>query len=335
MLRIWSEFLPYAQAARPAVLDLLARWNVHPIVAVRPDADLAQLATLIQAARQRDLEIGIWPLLGREQGYWANERNAHAWSVATDRLLDVLESQDARPVWVAVDLEPPLDDVTSMLRDPLRLPGALYRFARRNLDAERFVRATDDWNRAMRGLASRGYRTLGITVPLAAHDLEGGEPLWQDLLETPWAGVGFDRHGIMAYNSMVAGYSRGLLSAADARAAHDRLVARLADHFAANAHVSIGLTGSGVLGDEPAYFEPAPLGRDAGAVRARQVKDIGIFCLEGLLDQNDPDSWLEAVVSASAMLAPQTRTSRAVRAVARLAPPALRALRRLPSPAEA
>jgi hypothetical protein len=332
MLRIWSEFLPYRDASSPEVLDLLERFDVHPIFAVRTDSDLGALAELIGACRGRKLEPGVWPLLDRADGYWANETNARAWERETWHVLDALDGSGARPVWVAVDLEPPLDDVTAMLRDPLRLPSAIWTFARRNLDRPRFERAESTWNAVIQGLHEADYRTLGITVPLAAHDLTLGQPLWQDLLETPWSNVNFERHGVMAYNSMVAGYSRGLLRFADSRAAHDPLIGKLAAAKGpARSHVSIGLTGAGVLGDEPAYFEPAPLAADAAAVRAHGVEDIGLFCLEGLLDQRDPARWLEAVTSASARAPEPTRASRLIRTVGRQVPRALRAMRRLPA----
>lgn len=313
MLRIWSEFLPYSEARAPAVLDLLERHQVHPIFAVRPDADLAELNALLNAIASRGLSPGIWPLLAKADGYWANESNADAWFERTTAILDAL---DSRPAWVAVDLEPPLDDVSEMMREIWRLPVALARFARRNLDQARFERSVARWNEVVLELRKGGSKTLGITVPIAAHDLDRGGSLWQDLFETPWAAVDFDRWGVMAYNSMIAGYSRGLVSVEDARAAHDRLIRRLVrGRGASDAHVSIGLTGPGVLGDEPFYEVPEPLAADAGAVRSRGISDIGLFCLEGLLAQDDPDAWLTMVRNAAPMVPPATRRSRLLRSL--------------------
>lgn len=318
MLRIWSEFLPYDEAAATEVVELLRRHAVHPIFAVRPTDDVVALGRAVRAHAGAGLEVGVWPLLSKAHGYWPNEDNHAAWEAFATGLLDALELADAMPQWVAVDLEPPIDDVTAMLRDITALPAALARFARRNLDRDAYDASVVAWTGVLERLHERGPRTLGITTPLAAHDLGERVPFWQDLLQTPWASLPFSRKGIMAYNSMISGYSRGLLSVGDARSAHDRLVARAARAFGPTvAHVSIGLTGAGVLGDEPAYFEPEPLALDAAAVRHHGVEDIGLFCLEGLLEQKDPDRWLSLVAGAEPRPVAPTPRARLLRRLGR------------------
>lgn len=317
MLRIWSEFLAYDAARDPAVLDLLQRHDVHPIFAVRPDSDIDELAKLLAAVQDRGLSKGIWPLLSRRDGYWPNEENHAVWGAFTGHILDRLEADGVRPDWVAVDMEPPIDDVTALLRDITALGQALSKFARRNLDSKAFEVANAAWIDIVNELHARGVQTLGVTTPLAAHDLGERGDFWQDLLQTPWSSIPFSRKGIMAYNSMIAGYSRGLLRVADARAAHDRLIARTASAFPGAAHVSIGLTGPGVLGDEPAYVDSVPLARDAGAARYHGVDDIGLFCLEGLLQQHDPDRWLRRVREAPPEPVAPTRRSNLLRRVGR------------------
>lgn len=317
MLRIWSEFLAYDDARSPEVLDLLERHEVHPIFAVRPDSDLDSLDRLLADVGSRGLSTAIWPLLAKHDGYWANEANHQAWRSFAWQVIDELRSRSGQPAWVAVDLEPPIDDVTALLRDVTALGKALTRFARRNIDRDAFARSVAAWSSVLDELHAAGVQTLGVTTPLAAHDLGESAPFWQDLLQTPWADLPFSRHGIMAYNSMIAGYSRGLLSISDARAAHDRLVARTAEAFGASAHVSIGLTGPGVLGDEPAYVDSVPLAKDAGAVRYHGIDDVGLFCLEGLLEQHDPDRWLTRVRSAAAEPVAPTSRARLLRRVGR------------------
>ena len=90
----------------------------------------------------------------------------------------------------------------------------------------------------------------------------------------------------------------GALRPVDARALHQRLLRRVASHFGARAHASIGITGGGVFGDEPRWEDPEELRRDAGAARAAGIRDIAIFSLEGILGRRRPERWLDAVVDA-------------------------------------
>ena len=73
--RVWSEFLPYEEAADAHVLRLLSRWKVAPHIAVKHDADLDGLANVLQAAASHGVQVWLWPLLSHHDGYWANDWN--------------------------------------------------------------------------------------------------------------------------------------------------------------------------------------------------------------------------------------------------------------------
>jgi hypothetical protein len=298
ILRIWSEHLPLHALRDADTLDLLASAQAHPLIAVTPAHDLDALAHALIAIAQRGLEPGIWPLLPDADGYWPSEHNAPQYWQHVGELLDALSARGARARWVAVDLEPPLSQLQRLRHDVapgLARLSALRQLARDNLDPPRFARAVDAYTAGLARAHAHGARTLAVTVPLAAHDLRDDLPLWQDLFEAPWAPVPWDRAGIMAYGSMVAGYSRGALSHADARAIHYRLFCHLARAFGHRAHASLGVTGVGKLGDEPAYTRPDQLARDASAARAAGVHDLAIFCLEGLVGRENAGAWLAAV----------------------------------------
>lgn len=299
--------------AEPATLRLLAAERVHPIVAVRPDTQTESVAALIAAARSRDLQIGIWPLLGLDDGYWPSERNAAAWSREARRWLIELNARDCLPVWLAVDLEPPFGQTSRLLRSTYDVPIAALQLAVENMDIVRYRTAERLLRQTVEHVRMCGVKTLGVTLPLAAHDLGGDEPFWQDMFETPWQDIGWDAAGIMAYGSIVAGASRGVLDAADARALHQPLLERVAVRFGPAAHASIGITGTGVFGDEPCWENPAELGRDAAAVLAAGVHDLAIFCLEGVLHRDEPERWLRVVTRARPMVPRATWKSRSIR----------------------
>ena len=298
MLRIWSEHLPLDMLASKEVLDLLALGTAHPLIAVGPQHDLDALARALIAISARGLEPGIWPLLPDVDGYWPSEHNAPRYWSHVGALLDAMTTRGARVAWVAVDLEPPLYQMNRLRHEVA--PGRsrlaeLRAVAAENFDPPRFARAVDAFTAGLARAQAHGAKTIAVTVPLAAHDLRDGVPLWQDLFEAPWEPVPWDRAGIMAYGTMVAGYSRGVLSHADARAIHYRLFLHLARRFGRRAHASLGVTGVGKLGDEPAYTRPDQLARDASAARAAGIDDLAIFCLEGLVGREDAGAWLTAV----------------------------------------
>lgn len=299
MIRVWSEHLPLDLARTSEVTDLLCHGPLHPFFAVPPGSDLDALASLLRTLAGLGLEPGIWPLLEDADGYWPSERNGAAYFAYVDELLRFLEAQKIHVPWIAVDLEPPLQQV-DRLRHSVNSFRTLLDTLQHNFDPEAFTHAVASYQQGMLGLRERGYKTLAVTVPMAAHDLRDGSPLWQDLFEAPWSQVGWDRVGIMAYGSMVSGYSKGLLSTADARAIHYRLFKHMARAFGSRAHASLGITGIGKLGDEPIYDSADELARDASAARAAGIDDIAIFCLEGLVGREDAGAWVEAVAHAPA-----------------------------------
>lgn len=317
MLRVWCEHLDYADARRPETLDLLERGDLHPLVAVRPDSDRHALAKLIDAIQTRGLEFGIWPLIAEEDGYWPSVRNA---SRFLDHLFELIEDLDERggaPDWVAFDFEPPFqpDDTfgSSVRRAFRRALGHLSPLEEgAGGEAESpFDAALEMYRQAVETLRERGIRTLGVATPTVAGDL-GRELNWQRSLEVPWSPLPLDRAGIMAYGSMVSGYSKGLLDYADARALHYRYLRRVHRRFGDRAHVSVGITGTGVYGDEPYYDDPEELARDIGAARAAGIEDIAIFCLEGILAKERPTDWVDASTGAGAAVPPPSWRADAV-----------------------
>ena len=306
MLRIWSEHLAYVDARRPETLDLLERGRLHPLFAVRPDSPRGELAGLIADVHDRGLEVGVWPLIAKEAGYWPSVRNAERFVTYLDELLDDLAGRGVRPDWVAFDLEPPYE------RDDT-FGASIRRGFRRTLEralgsgggggGTPFDEAVATYRAAVESLHDGGIRTLGVATPTVAGDL-GREMHWQRSLETPLSPLPWDRAGIMAYGSMISGYSRGILDYADVRALHFRLLRRLRGVFGQRTHVSVGVTGTGVYEAEPYYRDPEELALDIGAAQAAGIEDIAVFCLEGILDQAQPGAWVDAIAGASAEVPP-------------------------------
>ena len=306
MLRIWSEHLAYVDARRPETLDLLERGRLHPLFAVRPDSPRDELAGLIADVHDRGLEVGIWPLIAKEAGYWPSVRNAERFVAYLDDLLDALDARGVRPDWVAFDIEPPYerdDTFGASIRRGFRRTLGRALFSESDGGGSAFDDAVETYRAAVEALHDAGMRTLGVATPTVAGDV-GREMHWQRSLETPWSPLPWERAGIMAYGSMISGYSGGFLDYADVRALHFRLLRRLRRAFGPRTHVSVGVTGIGVYEAEPYYRDPAELARDIGAARAAGIEDIAVFCLEGILEQPRPGAWVDAIAGASAEVPP-------------------------------
>ena len=291
--RVCVEFLPPQELALPSVVRLLERFGVAPLLALPPHRDdLAGLLALAPFTRA-GLGAGIWPLLDDRDGYWPSEGNAARFAERTLGLLDLAARHRLTVPWIAVDLEPRLDELTRARRGPV---GSLVAASLAHLDRRRFAVATAAYARLHKRIVAAGSRALAIAYPLVAADFATGAETMQDLCEAPLR-CGWDRVAIMTYGSLIAGYSRGLLSVADAQHYGYRASRALAAALGRRAGAFVGVVGHGKLGDETAYQHPDELAQEAAAARAAGVGEIALYGLEGVLGSRDPESWLAALTT--------------------------------------
>ena len=147
----------------------------------------------------------------------------------------------------------------------------------------------------------RGLPVVATVLPLAAT----GRPAraWQRLLGTPVAELSPDRVNIMAYTTLLEGYSRRLLRRTDAEALLWCWARAVRDEHGAAGEVSVGCAGVGALGDEAVYRSPAELARDVGIARAAGVERIALFGLDGVLSRPPAEAWLDALQGTPALAA--------------------------------
>ncbi len=294
-LRVWAEFLPYDEASAPFTIRLLRRFQVTLCLSVLDGAPGNRLARLLQAYADAGLDVALWLLLPKAIGYWPSERNAEAFSAHLDAVFAWADRQRARVPWIAVDLELPLQQ-TLAYRDSrgLKQLFAIGQIALANLNARRFAQAVE-WYRAILGkIHDRGAKALCAAHDYIAEDFHLGAPIVQDFLETPVVDVEWDVVSTMIYNSMVVEQFPVTLD--DAHWMQYEVGRELKEAFGARAGISLGLTGVGVLGDEPHYTDPAQLAPDIAAAKAAGIEDIAIFNLEGILRSPDPAAWFQVAV---------------------------------------
>ncbi|MBI2375582.1 MAG: hypothetical protein HYV07_16425 [Deltaproteobacteria bacterium] len=291
--RIWVEHLPPEELRARTTLELLRRFDLEPIVAVRPHDDEPLLIRALEALHRAGQPFGLWPLFGDDDGYWLSEVNAERFGGRVSHAMALAAQAGTAPRTIVFDLEPPLE-VTRALVGPLPLVAGARRALRsRSPEAqERRARARVHLERIVQDLDGR-FESLAAVPPPIALELGSGARLFQHTLGTEAETLEFDRISAMAYTSMIARVlpfggmeaARGVLFET-ARA----LVAR----DPSSAALSLGVVGTGKLTTEATLESPSELARDVRAAIAADVTDLALFSLEGVLASPSPEGWLVA-----------------------------------------
>jgi hypothetical protein len=303
---VWAEFLSYEDASAPPTLQLLRRFNVTLCLSVPHGALGDPLARLLRVYDDAGLDVALWLLLPQSIGYWPSERNAAAFSAHLDAVFAWADLRRARVPWIAVDLEMPLPQALAY-RDSrgLRQFFTTLRLALANLNARRFARAVEAYRAILARIHDRGARALCAAHDTITEDFHLGAPIVQDFLETPVVDVQWDVVSTMIYNSMIVEQFR--IAPDDARWMQYEAACELRRAFGDRAGLSLGLTGVGVLGDEPHYTRPEQLAPDVAAARAAGIDDIAIFNLEGILKSPDPAAWFRVAAETPAQVPRRTK----------------------------
>jgi hypothetical protein len=293
-------------------LDLLRGFDLDLVMAVRPGQG-PSVAGLLERADRAGVRVALWPMVADRDGRWASAENAARFCAFAEDLVVRLAARGIRPAEIFVDLEPPFADVREILDSPGetgppidapprgapgRAIGALHLLRRslRSLDG-----ASRIFARFAEASRARGIAISSAVVPLVLFDPAPrsglfAEPsaFYQALLRTPadvplWGSV-----SAMLYTSMIAGLSRGILRRADALALLSTGARAARARWGERAGVSLGVIGTGALGDEPVYRDPSELAEDVLAVLAAGVEHLSLFDLGGVLRRPPAERWLSA-----------------------------------------
>ncbi len=288
--RVYVEHLPPEELARPATTNLCRHYRLEPIVALPPSRETPAMSAALGALAKSGLRVGVWPLLEDHEGYWPSSHNADAFERRVDAALAFAKKSGAEVRTVAIDLEPPLEELRGLLEGSGRARLEYVRARRR-----RALEGVEVFRRIAARLADDGIETIAAAIPLVVVDPAGH--FWDHVLATPVAGVPWSVVSPMMYTTLARDVLRRR-SDASVRALLHAAAVRLERAVGDRAGVSVGLVGQGKLGTERTYGTPAELALDVGAVRAAGIDDLALFALEGVLDRGPPEVWLEAFVHA-------------------------------------
>jgi len=280
--RVWCETLPFEELARPPVIELLARFGVDLLLAVRP-WQIAEVDEVVRRFQDAGVFVALWPMLADDDGRWASAASSGAFITFADELLARAASANE----LAIDLEPPLH---LLARWKAGRPTWRQTPSVRSYGAARdsLVDAVARWR--------IDRRVTTAVLPLLAFEWRGQ---WlQRLLGTPASELTVERHSVMAYTSLYEGWSRGLVD----RGRAEYLLAVTArftrSRFGGKAALSLGTVGPGAFGDETAYRDVDELARDVALARAAGIDEIALFELGGVIRRAPAEAWLEALCAA-------------------------------------
>lgn len=276
--RVWCETVPYDELVRPAVVDLVTRFRLDLLVAVRP-WQLADIASVVQTFRDRGVFVGVWPMLADHDGRWVNARSAEAFIPFADAVLEAAPFVDE----LVLDLEPAIEQLAKwkQWRPTWRQTPSPSRY---EVAREALVTATRRW--------STQHRITTAVLPMLAFEL-GGEWM-QRAVGTPATPLVVERHSVMAYTSLIEGWSRGVFDRGRSETVLSACARFARRRFGPRAALSLGTVGVGAFNDEPSYRSPAELARDVAIVTTAGIDELSLFDLGGILRRPPAEAWLEA-----------------------------------------
>jgi hypothetical protein len=307
-LRFWEESLAPPDIVKKA-LPLLQEFSAGVAIAMYPVSLTRKNANALKKIREAGVDYAFWPLMEKEHGYYPGERNASSYGSLVRHQMEWASKNDVLPDTVAIDLEMPIQQMWEVMQatNPLARLGKVFSAARENLDRERYYHAKAKLSRLNAELQDAGMRTLTAVLPWVGLEMEGDGELLQDMTETPASGIGWDVVSPMLYVSMLCGMSGGAITKKDANWFIYDNCSRLREKFGGRAGVSLGLTGGGVLQDEPVLGGPAELVVGLEAALAAGVRDVSVYSLEGVFAGDNPREWFEAIASAKARVPERSR----------------------------
>lgn len=335
--RIYSETLPFERVAAKDTVALLARHELSLVLAVRP-WQLAELPAVARALGEAGVPLAVWPMLGDEEGRWANARNAASFARLVRAVVEGLADARVPAAEVLLDLEPAFSEAKELSHGTRGLVRIASAAGRAISERNAFAASAGELAGLVAGLHDAGVATSSAVWPLVALDPPGAT-VWQSLLGTPTDRLATGRVSVMLYTTILEGWSRGVFARGHAVELLAAGTLRALRRWGPEAGVSIGCVGVGAFDDEPVYRSPAELAEDAALVASSGCTDVSLFDLGGVLTRAPAEAWLEAfvygpeAVSASVaarhaeLLAPDGR-SRRVLATRRFARVATRLLTR-------
>ncbi len=293
-LHAWIEFTSIDtirdQIAGAAGLSLDVR-----VAVIEGTHDAAFVQTACSAAAEHDVGLVLWPLLVEEDGYWPNQGNAEPFSAWTRELADAASSDCPQLDGFVVDMEMPIDRSETLSGEGLSLTERLTALVD-GADPVAFEAARETYIDLVDDLHDRDLRVFVSTLPMLIDDELDGDEGIAHALWTPVQGIPWDRASFQVYRTLFAQYAQSLLGTDDVFG--PGLVTSYGEHIEAfwgdAASIDLGTTRTGVVG-AIAMESASELQEDIAAALAAGIPlhAVNVYSLEGVLDRDDPEAWVQ------------------------------------------
>jgi hypothetical protein len=277
-----------------------------------------------------------WPMLPVDDGYYANELTVEKFYSLVQKFLEWYKSNHyPYPMGVIIDLEPSTDPeevrkaeavrkqgVTKTAKDVakstpsanapkksgtmdlVKTVGKYIDMIDENVNPDRFAKAATRFNEMQQMMHTYGnIKAIAVALPLAYEDIFDGKLMIQDFMTVPIThpNCDWDLINFMIFNTDYVAATKGIVSNEDYR----HLIYDYAKEFVAKwgpekSSITLGITNVGIQDVRAVQLDPELYRLEASALLAAGMEDIGIYALDGVLEQSNPKEWIMTVKKAKA-----------------------------------
>lgn len=297
------EILLYAAEDQPYsviqdTLPSLAELHMSIIVAIQPSQlQSFGLVSLVREANRLNVNVLLWPLLEKEDGYWPNETNVTKFSSQVREILQWLKQENLKANAIVYDMEPAFQYSKALETAFAQGVSSTLELMRAHLDPNEFSEAKQQYIDSVQEVQNAGLKAECVTFPMVLDDLQDNDSDLQDALDIPVDDIPWDKISFMVYQSTFADSVGSWIGPGLIRS----YAASAYSKYGERAAVALGIVGNASVMNEESkrYADPNILKEDIAAAIAENIKQIEIFSLDGMIETAQLNNWLTALTQIS------------------------------------
>jgi hypothetical protein len=294
--RIWCEFTSPEDVCRDYIIDAFTRYKVTLNYKLEYGHDSEDFYNMIKVYNKSGVPVSIWATLSDEMGYWINERNAGQFDKYVRELVERLEHNNLKIKGLCIDMESPLKDIKNLCepRNIIRPIMTYVKMLTANLNKQRFNEARKIFSNTAGFLRSKGLESYATCIRHCYYDIRFNSQLMQNALEIPVFDVEWDKYNLMYYASMIR-YEMRKIKKADVDYLIYHQVSHLKEILKDKLAISVGVTNTGKLGNEPHYENILEFEKDMGILKGIGIDNFSLFSLDGIIEEKKLLSFLDVM----------------------------------------
>lgn len=282
-----------------AQLPIFVERGLDLFLNIRPWDINDDLLELLSQAAEQNVPVKIWPLLDWDDGSWGCEDDLDLFIANVLATVDFISAVDNNVEWVILNMElghPKIDQLEQYFADGDWV--AIIELLLADRDRELFQENLTKMQVLLDELHDRGFKVQSSTYPYVLDDLPDGDPDIQDIADIPLSGLNWDNWGFNPYTTEYSAYMPALLGPDFVYS----YASSAFGGFGSHSEITVGIVPTA---DEVGYTTLEAFAADVAAAKAAGIKWIGVYHLNGILSQEDPDAWFDALETPPAQPAPQ------------------------------